>query len=248
MSLKLSCQLFPFYSNLIKVRPLFSLSRNSPLLFVFSAFYIDQSIVTFIRMKVFKLWSFDLSRLHARGDTKNGTTKQQNDLHHFKKYCTALKIRYLIGRNHDAIYKLQSSYKVQLNPISNGELSDPLCDMWVAISSELFPHSNLLQVYFDVLLHLTSRTSCDVKQWSLTYCVFVDSEGSWSHFCGTISLQTPGILLQMLIAMLFKSLSHLIPFLLEFEAIIWDSFNFSCFSDRCGTSIFNFKKGSSSVP
>ena len=37
------------------------------------------------------------------------------------------KIRYLIGRNHDAIRKLQSSYKIHLN-ISNGKLSDPLCD------------------------------------------------------------------------------------------------------------------------
>ena len=36
--------------------------------------------------------------------------------------------RALIGRNHDAICKLQSSYKVHLNTISNRKLSDPLCD------------------------------------------------------------------------------------------------------------------------
>ena len=40
----------------------------------------------------------------------------------------AFKIRYLTCRNHDAICKLQCSYKVHLNTINNGELSDPLCD------------------------------------------------------------------------------------------------------------------------
>ena len=34
----------------------------------------------------------------------------------------AFKIRYLIGRNHDAIYKLQSSYKVHLNAISKSSM------------------------------------------------------------------------------------------------------------------------------
>ena len=42
--------------NLTKVRPLFTLlhrgSENSPLMLVFSANYIDQSNVTFMRMKV----------------------------------------------------------------------------------------------------------------------------------------------------------------------------------------------------
>ena len=42
--------------NVTKVRPLFTLSHresdNSPLLNVFSAIYIDQSIVTFMRLKV----------------------------------------------------------------------------------------------------------------------------------------------------------------------------------------------------
>ena len=42
--------------NVTKVRPLFRLSHresdNSPLLNVFSAIYIDQSIVTFMRLKV----------------------------------------------------------------------------------------------------------------------------------------------------------------------------------------------------
>ena len=43
-------------TNLTKVRPLFMLSHrgsdNSPLLIVFSAKYIDQSIVTFMQLKV----------------------------------------------------------------------------------------------------------------------------------------------------------------------------------------------------
>ena len=43
-------------SNLTKVKPLFMLwhrgSDNSPLLIVFSANYIDQSIITFMRLKV----------------------------------------------------------------------------------------------------------------------------------------------------------------------------------------------------
>ena len=44
--------------NLTKVRPLFSNtllhrgSDNSPLLIVLSAYYIDQSVVTFMRLKV----------------------------------------------------------------------------------------------------------------------------------------------------------------------------------------------------
>ena len=38
------------------------------------------------------------------------------------------ELHYLIGRNIDTICKLQSSYKVQLNTISNVELSDPICD------------------------------------------------------------------------------------------------------------------------
>ena len=92
--------------------------------------------------------------------------------------------------------------------------------MCVAISSELFPHRNLLQICFDIWLHLTSRTSCDVKQWSLTYCVFVESEGSWSHFCYTIPGKTQASCFKkILIAILITSLSHLIPTLLEFEAI-----------------------------
>ena len=45
-----------YFHNLTKVRPLFTLSHrgsdNSPLLIVFSAYYIDQSIVTFMRLKV----------------------------------------------------------------------------------------------------------------------------------------------------------------------------------------------------
>ena len=40
---------------------------------------------------------------------------------------TQFKLRYLIGQNHDAICKLQSSYKVYVNTISNGEFSDPVC-------------------------------------------------------------------------------------------------------------------------
>ena len=62
-----------------KVRPLFTLSHirsdNYPLLIVFSANYIDQSIVIL------------------------------NDFRHLQKYCTSFKICHLIGRNHDAICK-----------------------------------------------------------------------------------------------------------------------------------------------
>ena len=50
--------------------------------------------------------------------------------HHLQKYCTAFKLRHLIDRKYDAIYKKQSKYmyKVHLNTIRNGELSDPICD------------------------------------------------------------------------------------------------------------------------
>ena len=53
---------------------------------------------------------------------------RKRKLHHLLKNTDALKLRYLIGQNYDAISKLQNLYKVHLNTISNGELSDPLCD------------------------------------------------------------------------------------------------------------------------
>ena len=46
--------------------------------------------------------------------------------------CTAFILRYyyiyLTGRNHYAFCKLHSSYKVHLNIVRKGALSDPLCD------------------------------------------------------------------------------------------------------------------------
>ena len=64
--------------NLTKVRPPFTLSHsgsdNSPLLIVFSANYIDQSNCDFNATEgiseALTFWRFDLSTLHARGDTK----------------------------------------------------------------------------------------------------------------------------------------------------------------------------------
>ena len=50
---------------------------------------------------------------------------RKRKFHHLKKYCNAFKLRYLIGQSHYEISKLQSLYKVHLNTISNGELSDP---------------------------------------------------------------------------------------------------------------------------
>ena len=70
---------FPFYNffcknnNLTKVRPLFTLSHrgsdNSPLLIVFSANYIDQSIVTFMRLRVglTKYMYFQILNCRSRG-------------------------------------------------------------------------------------------------------------------------------------------------------------------------------------
>ena len=112
------------YRNLTKVRPLFTLlhrgSDNSPLLIVFSAKYIDQSNLTFMRLKVFwKHLPFDL--LISVDYTPEVIRKHNNK-------TTGFKMCYLIWRNHDAICKLQSSYKVHKNTISNGELSDPLSD------------------------------------------------------------------------------------------------------------------------
>ena len=53
---------------------------------------------------------------------------RKRKFHLLQKYCNELKSRYLIGQNQDAISKLQSLYKVDLNTTSKGELSDPLCD------------------------------------------------------------------------------------------------------------------------
>ena len=52
------------------------------------------------------------------------TESRLKDFHHLQKYCTAFKICYLIGQNHETICK----YQVHWNTISYWELSDPLCD------------------------------------------------------------------------------------------------------------------------
>ena len=67
---------------------------------MFSANYIDQPIVTFMRLK-----------------------ESQTTFVIFKITALRFGILYLIVRNHDTICK----YKVQVKRISNGELSDPLC-------------------------------------------------------------------------------------------------------------------------
>ena len=84
---------------------------------------LTNQIVTFIRLKVFrKLWPFDLSRLHGRGDTK---TSQQN--HYLQN--TAPRINTLSDSSKSwRKMQIQSSYKVHLITISNGEWSDPLCE------------------------------------------------------------------------------------------------------------------------
>ena len=85
---------------------------------------LTNKIVNIMRLGVSqKLWPFDLSRLHAWGET---FSYQQKDFHHLQKYHTAFKIRYLIGRKNDAICKLLSSCKVHLNTIirsSNRDLT-----------------------------------------------------------------------------------------------------------------------------
>ena len=113
------CFIFLTKLSLYKVRPLFTLSHrgseNSPLLIVFSANYIEQSTLAFYASEgiseALTFWPFDLSRLRARGDTKTYLSPSSKIVH-----CV------LSGRNHDAICKLQSSYKVHLNTISNVEL------------------------------------------------------------------------------------------------------------------------------
>ena len=71
---------------------------------MFSAYYTDQSNRDFNATEVISealtFRPFDLSRLHAQGDTRK---YQQNDFLHLQKYCPALKIRYLLGQNHDTI-------------------------------------------------------------------------------------------------------------------------------------------------
>ena len=59
------------------------------------------------------------------------------------KYCTALEIRNLIGRN-----QIQSSYKVHWNKFRDGELSDPLCD------SQIEPFGKLYIDNFDWMKYL----------------------------------------------------------------------------------------------
>ena len=95
------------FCNLTKVRPLLTHtgSDNSPYWSCSVIFILTNQIVTFIYL------SISLSGLHARGDT-------------------ALHLKHVIwfGRNHDEVIQIQSSYRVYLNAINNGVLSDPLCD------------------------------------------------------------------------------------------------------------------------
>ena len=90
---------------------------NSPLLIVFSVKYIDQTKISYV-LKYFGSFDmfdlFNLKRPHVRGEL----------FYHLQKFCNTFILRYLIGQNHDTISKLQSLYKVHMNTISNGELSD----------------------------------------------------------------------------------------------------------------------------
>ena len=72
--------------------------------------------------EVLTFLSFTPERLYSE-------VTRKRKFHHLQKYCKAFELRYLIGQNNEAIPKLQSLYKVHLNTISNGELSDPLCDI-----------------------------------------------------------------------------------------------------------------------
>ena len=99
-------------------------------------------------------------------------------LHHLQKYCNKFKLRYLIDQNHDTISKLQSLYKVHLNTISNGELSDPLalCE-------------SIKRGLTSVRLHLVSDglhiTSQDRSEWvwdmfkMILYYIFCCHDNSW---------------------------------------------------------------------
>ena len=110
-------------------------SDNSPLLIVFSANYIDQSSLLLCDWKLAKQF-------------------------HLKKYCTAFKIHYLIGRNHDAICK----YKVHLNMISNVKLSDPLCN---SINRDL----TLVRLGFHVIWHWSDNAVLYVHFYVCGYLV-----------------------------------------------------------------------------
>ena len=103
--------------NLTKFRPLFTLSHrgsnNSPLMIVFSA---NQTEISGI-WKYFG--SFDILTLKIWEDYIPEITRKRK-LNEWK-YCNAFKLRYLIGQNRNAKSKV-------LNTISNGELSNPLCD------------------------------------------------------------------------------------------------------------------------
>ena len=89
-----------------------------------------------------EVWHFDFL---TWVDYMSEVTRQHN-FHCLQKYCTAFKLRYLMGRNDEAICKLQRSNLVHLNTLSNGELSDPVCDsvnrsltlVWLIIS--LYPN------------------------------------------------------------------------------------------------------------
>ena len=76
--------------NLTKVRPLFTLSHRGS----------DNSPLIKHRVQCDLYWPFN-RYFYA-------TESKLNDFCHLQKYCTEFKIRYLVGRNHDAMCK----YKV----------------------------------------------------------------------------------------------------------------------------------------
>ena len=89
-----------------KVRPLCTLSHRgsdySPLPIVFSANYINQSNRDFYATVFRKLWPDFCPTWHGIVSTKRLSSSL--------KYWTAFKKRYLIGRNHDAKYKVHTKF------------------------------------------------------------------------------------------------------------------------------------------
>ena len=86
---------------------------------MFRANHTDQSIITFIRLRVFrKIWPFDPSRLHCMPEVTRKHNNKTTYIITAFKYATWLV----------EIMMQYANYKVHLNTISNGELSDPICD------------------------------------------------------------------------------------------------------------------------
>ena len=106
-------------------------SVNFPLLIVFSANYVNQfncdlhSTTWYFESFDFLIWVDYMQEMTRKLNNRNVTIER---LSSSSKYCTAFEICRSDWLKSWCIMQIQSSFKVHLNMVSSGGLSDPICD------------------------------------------------------------------------------------------------------------------------